>query len=1305
MSLPATGVPLSSPYKGLAPFEDSEVDAQLFFGREWETEVVAANVLASRLTVLYGPSGVGKSSLLRAGVVRALRQSADPSPAVAVFGTWAGEPLVGLEEAARAAVAEALGREPADAPGGLTDRFAAWSAELGAELCLLIDQLEELFLYHPAKEGAGGFVDLLPELVLRPGLRVNVLLGVRDDALAQLDVFKERVPGLFMNSLRLDHLDRAAGRSAILGPLERFAVIAGAAGAMAIEPELVDDVLDEVSTGKIEPSLAGRGAVEGAAQVARVETPYLQLVLQRLWEVERERGSPVLRQETFRSLGGAEQIVEDHLERALRALSPAEQDAAANVFDHLVTPSGTKIAHGVGDLASYASVGERELEPVLASLAGQRILRPLGENGHAGERYEIFHDVLAGAVLAWRTRHEADAELAEERKRRRRSGWLAAAALVGLALMTALALYAFSQRNNAQEQAHAANEQRALAQTRSDQLEIANKNYLKARDDARSKAKKAVQAEKNATLALKAEQSAARVARAATLNAKQQAEVAETEKRHARDAQADAEHAADVANDAREDADAQRNLANEQRRNALKAKRDAVAAKRLAQARFYIARSVGLLGRDPQRSASAAVSAGRLAENQAVLFDAENALRAALVAMRVEHILPGVGSGGARAAHFDEHGVKSQGARVARFSADGRRIVVAVGPKARGLRVYRTRGGKLLRTFTAGTALRDAALSRDGRFAAAAGDGGQVWVWDVDAGSVRRFDHGDPVTAVAWSPTADILASVGGTVARLWDISTGAPRFLRPQRDNLEGVVFSRDGQRVATYGEGRFVRIFDVSTGIWISTLPHPSAPVPVTSAAFGPQSNVLVTGRGKSARLWDVDTGESLITFSGQTGTVSDVAVSENGERVATASVDTVARVFIAATGVPDDTFYGHTGLGINDIDFSPEKNSSAIVTAGEDHTARFFAKGQLSVPLLGHTRAVLGASFSPDGRWVLTSSKDGTARLFDPHGEPVPKVRADYGPSGAVNSVAVDPSGSLVAAGGKDGAVHVLSVDGRPLRTPIEPGGSPVVSVAWARGQKLLAATEDGDVHIWRNAGASPLSEFKHGGKINAAAISADGTLVATAGQNDGARVWRMTNGASQRLPHDGPVSAVAFDPSGRLVATASGAAAYAWSTTSGRGLKKFEPEGETEDVTGVAFGRGGRILATSSKDSHARTWTVKTGRLRKTFVRHGSAVEGVAFSPDSRWFATVASRKAAIWQVGDSDLDGNFLLFVALPLQQQRPLTSVAFSRNHLVVMANQGGQVLTYRCRFCGRLPQLVTIAKRKLARLQDEARR
>jgi chemotaxis protein histidine kinase CheA len=378
---------------------------------------------------------------------------------------------------------------------------------------------------------------------------------------------------------------------------------------MRIESQLVEEVLDQVSTGRIEPSIAGVGAVEGTARVGRIETPYLQLVLQRLWEVERGRGSEIMRLETFRSLGGAERIVQDHLERALRSLSAAEQAAAASVFGHLVTPSGTKIAHGTSDLATYASLEEREIKPVLDSLARQRILRPLGENGHAGGRYEIFHDVLAGAVLAWSTRHEADAALEEERNRRKRLGWLAAAALVGLLLMAGLAAYAFSQRSEAQTQTE-------LAQTRSGDLEQANDDLQQARADAETKAAAAIKAEDKANQEARKAKAAEEKATHASVRAdeakqraKQQAARAEIGETRANEAEVAARHEAEVARHALQDAKAQRTRADKQRRNAEAATETARAAQKNALYRAYIARSVLLGLTDPEESARFAVQA------------------------------------------------------------------------------------------------------------------------------------------------------------------------------------------------------------------------------------------------------------------------------------------------------------------------------------------------------------------------------------------------------------------------------------------------------------------------------------------------------------------------------------------------------------------------------------------------------------------------------------------------------------------------------------------------------------------------
>ena len=143
----------ASPYKGLNAFEDSELDALLFFGREREREIVVANLIASRLTVLYGPSGVGKSSLLRAAVARSLRELPE-EPLVVVFSRWSDDPAAALAEAV------------AEAAGGAAERLAPLEAlehaQTDRDVYLVLDQAEEYFLYHADDGGPGSFAEALP---------------------------------------------------------------------------------------------------------------------------------------------------------------------------------------------------------------------------------------------------------------------------------------------------------------------------------------------------------------------------------------------------------------------------------------------------------------------------------------------------------------------------------------------------------------------------------------------------------------------------------------------------------------------------------------------------------------------------------------------------------------------------------------------------------------------------------------------------------------------------------------------------------------------------------------------------------------------------------------------------------------------------------------------------------------------------------------------------------------------------------------------------------------------------------------
>ena len=135
-----------------------------------------------------------------------------------------------------------------------------------------------------------------------------MLIGIREDAIARLDRFQGHIPNLFDNYLRLEHLDRAAACEAIEGPLSRFNAARPDEPDMDIEPALVAAMLRQVEAGKVEVGGAGGERVGGSGD--RVETPYLQLVLTRLWDEERQLGSNVLRASTLERLGGAQGIVE-----------------------------------------------------------------------------------------------------------------------------------------------------------------------------------------------------------------------------------------------------------------------------------------------------------------------------------------------------------------------------------------------------------------------------------------------------------------------------------------------------------------------------------------------------------------------------------------------------------------------------------------------------------------------------------------------------------------------------------------------------------------------------------------------------------------------------------------------------------------------------------------------------------------------------------------------------------------------------------------------------------------------------------
>lgn len=466
------------PYRGLMPF--TEEDADFFFGRRTEREVIVANLLASRLTILYGASGVGKTSILQAGVLHQLRQRAKknlarfgtPKFVPVIYRSWSDDPLSSLLDNVKNSILVACDNQSLEITyhsRDLSQVLLDWTKLVNCDLLVILDQFEDYFLYHADTNIEDRFAVELSKAVNLPSLRANFLISLRDDSLSKLDHFKGRIPNLFSNYFRIAHLERRAAIDAIKEPIRQYNLIAKEGRLVDIDPRLVDVVIDHVGVGQITIDEFGGGKLEPSSSKRRsssqIETSYLQLVMQKLWQEEIGRGSRTLSLSTIGKLNGVEGIVKKHVKDVMSTLSPVQQDIAERVFHYLVTPTGAKIAHNSKDLA--ASIGGRlawtDVSELLIELSQQhkRIVRPIpspnferlvgGTSGALTEsaeseaklnaRYEIFHDILTPAILSWRIGYRKRRDLDNQRKQAIKFGVMAVVISFIIGILVAISSY------------------------------------------------------------------------------------------------------------------------------------------------------------------------------------------------------------------------------------------------------------------------------------------------------------------------------------------------------------------------------------------------------------------------------------------------------------------------------------------------------------------------------------------------------------------------------------------------------------------------------------------------------------------------------------------------------------------------------------------------------------------------------------------------------------------------------------------------------------------------------------------------
>ncbi|WP_437682327.1 nSTAND1 domain-containing NTPase [Sorangium sp. So ce131] len=389
-----------SPFAGLSSFQ--EADADRFFGRAQDLAGVVARLRSQPLLAIAGASGVGKSSLVRAGVIPALKRSGEGWEAlvlrpgrdpVAALADLFSHPVVapGLDAqalalqgdaAVRAAMVERLRAEP----GLLGAALRGWSGRAQRRLVLFIDQFEELFtLGAPAGERAA-FLACLDGIADDATSPLRVVLSVRSDFLERMAEHEHFMAAMTRGLVFLRPMGREGLREALMRPVE--------AARHAIEdPAMVEGILDALET--------TRGAL-----------PLLQFTAVKLWEM-RDRGRRLLTRASYEALGGVAGALASHADTVLAGMSERQAKLARAVLERLVTPERTRAVASLGELCELP--GDRgEIERVVALLADGRLLAIEVGSDRAGSTVELVHESLIErwpTLTRWLDENQEDAQL------------------------------------------------------------------------------------------------------------------------------------------------------------------------------------------------------------------------------------------------------------------------------------------------------------------------------------------------------------------------------------------------------------------------------------------------------------------------------------------------------------------------------------------------------------------------------------------------------------------------------------------------------------------------------------------------------------------------------------------------------------------------------------------------------------------------------------------------------------------------------------------------------------------------------
>ena len=465
------------------------------------------------------------------------------------------------------------------------------------------------------------------------------------------------------------------------------------------------------------------------------------------------------------------------------------------------------------------------------------------------------------------------------------------------------------------------------------------------------------------------------------------------------------------------------------------------------------------------------------------------------------------------------------------------------------------------------------------------------------------FQHNDNINYASFSTDGKLLASVSeDRVIKIWDIDYKRPSFKRTDKETIANIRFSFDGKTVALSSDDNTIELQN-RDGTYINTISGDSSIL-----TFSPDNKTLVTGSlDDILKLRKLD-GKQEITLKGiSNSSITSIDFSPNGQLVAAASTDNSVRLWNSINGKLL-SLLSDNSEEVTSISFSPD---SQILVTISDHSVKLYKRnGSLISTLKEQTEKVTSVKFSPDSKMIATISNDNLVKLYKYDGIPINTLT---GHNSQIKSVEFSPDSS-----------------------------------------KLMSVSpKSGEIKLWDTTNGKILQSIDSYG-TDSAKFNFDGNIIASINKDNTVKLWNLKGEVLPTLKgHNDKITQVTFSPDGKKIATSSADGSIKfWDLKQLLVEKdKYKPKTvreHTKEINDISFSPDGKFIVSGSADNTVKLWSSIDNKLiitRKGFsngINNDIGIDKVSFSSDSKIISAISKVSernyiVKFWNINGKELD--------------------------------------------------------------------